>query len=280
MKNVILIISTLLLLIGCKTQKSVLNSETYYLLKKNNGLQTIVPLINPYVYVSKDKQEILRIKEELELKYLKSFPIDFHYDHREVVCDEEMIEFDKFLIEEYDFSFLADGFDHSKKELNGQIQYGKQFPKSFSNQDLITIQNRMGKYHFELVEQSANGKSIIVLNPWDISNDIRDSEFYQLELFYNSKIEAKEFIEQLVEGQFDSKMSYMTVGTIKDEDITSSTKNILNNQSEIKYKSNREDYGGIFFSNKKLAEIDDGMNTLMKIYESVGKTPYQIVELK
>jgi len=99
------IILTLLLLIGCKTQKTVANIETYFLLKKNNGLQTIVSLINPFVYVSQDKQEILRIKEELELKFLRSFPVDFHYDHREVVCDEEMIEFDKFLIEEYGFSF-------------------------------------------------------------------------------------------------------------------------------------------------------------------------------
>jgi len=280
MKNTILIILTLLLLIGCKTQKTVTNSESYFILKKNNGLQTIVSLINPFVYVSQDKQEVLRIKNELELKFLRSFPIDFHYDHREVVCDEEMIEFDKFLVEEYGFSFLIDGFDHSKKELNGQILYGKEFPTSLTNQDLINIQNKMGKYHFELVEQQANGKSIIVLNPWDISNDIRDSEFHKLETFYNSRIEANKFIDQLVEGQFDSKMSYMTVGTIKEEDITAVTKQILESQPEIKYKSNREDYGGIFFSENKLSEIDDGMNLLMKLYESVGKTPYQIVDLK
>jgi len=75
-------------------------------------------------------------------------------------------------------------------------------------------------------------------------------------------------------------MSYMTVGTIKEEDITTETKQILESQPEIKYKSNREDYGGIFFSEKKLSEINDGMKILMKLYESVGKTPYQIVKLK
>ena len=108
------------------------NSETYFILKKNNGLQTIVSLINPFVYVSQDKQEVLSIKQELELKFLRSFPIDFHYDHREVVCDEEMIEFVKFLVEEYGFSFLMEGFDHSKKELNGQILYGKEFSTSLT----------------------------------------------------------------------------------------------------------------------------------------------------
>lgn len=256
------------------------NSETYYLLRKNNGLQTIVSLINPYVYVSKDKEEIIRIKEKLELQFLRSFPIDFHYDHREVVCDEEMIEFDKFLIEEYGFSFLDDGFDHNLKEINGQIKYGMQFPQNLTNEQLLTIQNKMNKYHFEMVEQKPNNKSIIVLNPWDIINDIRESEFHQLEMFYNSKTEANEFIEQLVVGQFDSKMSYMTVGTIDEEDLTTAANKILNNQSHIKYKSNREDYGGIFYSDKKLSDIDNGLNLLMNLYESIGRKPYEIVELK
>lgn len=256
------------------------NSTTYYLLKKNNNLQTIVSLINPYVYASIDKKETQNIKQDLELKCLRNFPIDFYFDHHEVVCDEEMIEFDKFLIENYDFSFLSDGFDHNKKELNGQILYGKEFPTKLTDQDLLKIQNRMDKYHFELVEQQSNGKSIIIMNPWDIALEIRDSEFYQLENSYSSTNEAKECIEKLIESQFNQKMSNMTVGTITEEDITQGTNEILNNQTDIKYKSNREDYGGIFFSDKKLNEINNGMKILMDLYESIGRTPYKIIELK
>lgn len=279
MKNVLQIF-ILLLCFGCKTTKEVNTNQTYYLLKKNNGLQTIVSLVSPFVYASTDKEETEKIKRKLELKYLRNFPIDFHFDHHEIVCDEEMIEFDKFLIDNYDFTFLTIGFDHDKKELDGQIQYGKQFPTKLTDQDLLKIQSRMNKFHFEIVKQQPNGKSVILMNPSDISVEIRDSEFHQLANFYDSYTEAENYIQSLIEGQFDLKMSYMTVGTIKEEDITDRTKEILNNQEDIRYKSNREDYGGIFYSDKKLKEIKEGMEILMELYESIDKRPYQIVELK
>lgn len=255
-------------------------NQSYYLIKKNNNLQTIVSLINPYVYSTNDKNEAERIKEQLELKYLRIWPIDFHFDHHEVVCDEEMILFDKYLIDNFGFSFLTEGFDHSQKELNGKILYGKLFPSELTDEQLLKIQNRMNKYHFEIIDHQPNGKSIIVLNPNEIENPLRDGEIYRLTQYFESKEEAQTFMNKLIEEQFDLDGSFMTVGYITEEEITERTKVILESQSDIRYKSRREDYGKKFISDKKLNEIDNGMEILMKLYESVNKVPYQIVELK
>ena len=62
--------------------------------------------------------------------------------------------------------------------------------------------------------------------------------------------------------------------------MNDSNKQILSSQNDIRYKSRHEDYGKKFVSAKKLTEIENGMEILMKLFESVGKTPYEIVELK
>ena len=276
MKNKLIILISILSL-GCNSSKNMSTNQSYYLLKKNNGLQTIVSLIYPYVYASTSKDDIQKVKRKLELEYLRNWPIDSHFDHTEVVCDEEMIEFDKYLIGNFGFSFLAEGFDHSQKELNGEIQYGKLFPSSLTDSELLQIQSKMDKYHFHLFEQEPNGKTIIVLNH---QSQLASSEITKLTSFYESKTEAKEFIENLIREQFDLDGTFMTVGYITEDDLTKETMKILGSGTEIRYKSRHEDYGKRFVSEKKLSEIENGMETLMKLFESVNKTPYQIVELK
>lgn len=255
------------------------NQIKYYLLKKNNNLQTNVSLISPYILVSNDKNETLAVKQSLEIKYLRNIPIDNHFDHTEIVCDKEIIDFDKFLLEHYDFSFLSDDFDHTQDELNGKILYGKKFPQNLSDTELLKIQEKMNKYHFDLIEQVPNGKSIIILNPWDLDNPLRDSELFQLTECFDSKTSAKQFIENIIEEQFDSGGTYMTVGHIQEEDLTNKTKKILNSQSDIMYKSKNEDYGQQFVSRKRIGEIENGMEILLDLLESVGKKPYDIIEL-
>lgn len=255
-------------------------TEKYFLLKKNNNLQTIESLINPYVFESKDKVEAMSVKQKLELRYLRNVPIHFHFDHLEVVCDEEMINFDKFLIDNYQFSFLTDGFNHSKKSLNGQILYDQKFPDTLLDEELLSIQAKMDKYHFELIEQEANSKSIIILNPWNIDNPLRDGEFFQLTEFYDSQSAANNFIRRVIEAQFDLDGTRMTVGDIRQTELTSQTMQILKSNPDIVYNSRHEDYGQRFISDIGLSQIENGMEVLLELFRSVKKSPYYIAELK
>lgn len=254
--------------------------ENYYILKKNNRLQTIVTLANPYVYVSQNKDEIQNVKEQLELKYLRQFPIDFHFDHTEVVCDEEMINFDKYLLEEYGFTFLKEGFDHNSKELNGKILYGKKFPEHLTDKDLFSIQKKMNKYHFELIQQEPNGKFIILLDPWRFNNPLRDRESYKLQNIFETKEEAQKLMDEIIEHEFDSYGTALIVGYIHDDELNEEAMMILNSQSDIRFKSIKEGYGQQFVSDKKLNEIENGMEILMKLLGSLDRTPYEIIELK
>lgn len=255
-------------------------TQPYFLLTKNNSLQTIDDLISPYVYATKDKEEILGIKQQLELGYLKHTPIHFHFDHIETPCDEEIISFDKFLLDNYAFSFLAEGFDHRQKELGGQILYNQKFPKRLSNEELLIIQDRMDKYHFKLKEQEPNNKAIIILNPLPLDNPLRDGEIFKLQEFFNSKNEAKDYIDKIIEGQFDLNGTSMTVGDIRESELTDKTRELLNSQCDIQYKSRLEDNGMKFFSSNKLGDIVNGIKILLGLFESVGKKPYDIVLLK
>jgi hypothetical protein len=236
-------------------------------------------LINPYVYASKNREEVIDVKNKLELQYLRHEPIHAHFDHHEKECDEEMISFDKFLSDNYNFSFLTDGFNHAHKVLNGQILYGKNFPETLLDKELLAIQEKMDKYHFELIEQPANQKSIIIMNPWNFVNPLRDSEFYKLTAFYDSKSDAQKLMDTIIEGQFDLYGTHMTVGNITEHDLTRETMMILRSNTDFKYKSRYEDPGQTFVSDKGLGVIKNGMEILMKLFASVNKSPYEIVEL-
>lgn len=254
-------------------------TANYFLLRKNNSLQTIVPSIHPYVHSSKDKEETIRIKQKLELIYLRQFPIHFHFDHIVATCDEEIISFDQFLVTNYGFSFLSDGFNHRQKELRGQILYDKKFPVHLKEEELLLIQKRMSKYHFNLVEQEANGKAIILLNPWVIENPLRDGEIFKLQELFDSKKKAQYFIDRILEGQFDLDGTSLTVGPIRKNELTAKTMEILNSQCDIRYKPRQEDHGEKFVSSNNLSDILNGMEMLLGLFESVGKKPYKIIEL-
>jgi len=280
MKNTITIIFLLIFIIGCNSLRKMETKNNYYLLKKNNGLQTIVSLINPYVFATKDKEEIELKKKELELKYLRETPVDFHFNHHEVVCDKEMIAFDKYLIEEFEFSFLSDGFDHNSESLNGQIVYGKKFPNHLTDEELLTIQKKMNKHHFELLEVEPNGRFIILLNPTRFDNPLRDGEIYALTKMYDSKEEVETLMEEIVQGNFDAYGTVNLVGYIHDDELNQKTKQILESQNDIIFKSIKEDYGQQFVSEKKLKEIPNGHEILIQLLESVNRRPYEIIQLK
>lgn len=254
--------------------------SNYFLLIKNNRLQSIESLINPFVYSSKDKLELLRIKQQLELIYLKQIPIHFHFDHLGKDCDEEIIIFDKYLLNNFGFSFLKEGFDHNQKELSGQIIYTEKFPQRLSDVELLTIQKEMGKYHFKAIEQEPNDKSIIVLNPWAIENPLRDGEIFQLEKYYNSKKEAQQYIDKIIEAHFDMAGSFLTLGDVTENELTDKTRKLLSAKDDIQFKSRHELNGQRFFSTHNLDDIINGMDILLELYDSIGKKPYEIVELK
>ena len=254
--------------------------SNYFLLIKNNRLQTIESLINPFVYSSKDKLELLRVKQQLELIYLKQIPIHFHFDHLEKDCNEEIKHFDKYLLNNFNFSFLKDGFDHNQKDVSGQILYTKKFPAHLSDVELLTIQKEMGKYHFKAIEQEPNDKAIIVLNPWTIENPLRDGEIFQLEKYFNSKQEAQQYIDKIIEVHFDMDGSFLTLGEVTENELTDKTREILSSKDDIQFKSRHEPNGQRFFSTHNLSDIPNGLNILLELYDSIGKKPYEIVELK
>ena len=253
--------------------------SSYFLLRKNNSLQTIDNLISPYVFASKDKEEALLIKQQLELLYLRGTHIHFHFDHIVEACDQDIIDFDRFLVANYDFSFLTAGFDHRQKDVKGHILYSQKFPAHLTDDDLMAIQKRLDKYHFDLIEQGPNNKAIILLNPWSIDNPLRDGEIVKLQEIFDSKEEAQRFIDGVIEAQFDVDGTYLTVGDVTEAELTNRTNEVLNSQCDIRYKSKAEGEGMKFVSPNKLSDIVNGMEILLDLYESIGKKPYEILEL-
>ena len=252
--------------------------KTYFLLKKNNKLQNVVPIVSPYVFSTINKEEAIQEKERLELHFLRNCPIDTYFLHNDSVSHKEIIDFDKYLIENYDFSFLQEGFDHSQIELNGQM-LGGMFPSNLSDEELIKIQRRMDKYHFEFIEQVSNGKFIILLNPNDLRNPLRDSEIFQLTNHFETISEAKVFMKNTIaDSFFTGGGTYGILGFVKENEITEITKKLLASQTEIRYRPANEDYGMQFVSDNFLS--DNGVELLMSILKSIGRTPYRIVELK
>ena len=255
--------------------------DKYYLLKKNNNLQTIVPLINPYVDVSKNIEEIKSKKEKLELRYLRKFPIDFHFDHSEIDCDKEMIDFDKYLVNQYNFSFLIENFDHSTDKLNGQILYGKMFPENLSDNDLLQIQSKMNRYHFQIEEHEAKGQSVIILDPWPFENFLRDSEeHYGLTEIYQSKNSAEGYLDKLLEEQFNKAGTLWIASNIKESEFTNRTVELIESQNEIYFDNGMKDYGSKFISKKEFDDIDNAKELILELLESVNRIPFKIVELK
>jgi len=254
--------------------------HTYYLLKKNNSLQTFEKLIHPYVYASLVKADTQVKKRKLELHYLRELPIHSHFDHLEKNCDEEIIAFDEYLLTKYGFSFLTKGFDHTMKQLRGRIQYDKKFPATLSDEQLLTIQMRMDKYHFYLVEQAANNKAVILLNPWPYINPVRDGEILKYENFFDTDKEARDFANLIIETHFELNGSILTIGPVTIHDITERTLAILKVQNAIRYKTDREDMGERFIATKNLVDIKEYLPILIDLYDSVGKNPYQIIVLK
>ena len=68
------------------------------------------------------------------------------------------------------------------------------------------------------------------------------------------------------------------MGFVKENEITEITKKLLASQTEIRYRPANEDYGMQFVSDNFLS--DNGVELLMSILKSIGRTPYRIVELK
>jgi len=226
----------------------------------------------PYLYQSKNIEELNNKKERLELFQLRNTQIGDHWNYtEESTYNKEMVDFNKYLLKEYNFSFITEGYK-DLEEFIGNYLYPINFPESLSDDELLNIQKRMNRYHFQIVEVPADGKFLI------LSNDLFGNSL--LEHFFSSKEEAQNYVNSRIEYLFDCSNGSLEIsGYLKDDDLTNETYEILDSQTDMKYISSEESFGGRFFSNKKLRDIKNGQALLQLLFKSIGKEIYSIIKL-
>jgi len=241
-------------------------------------LKRFYPKGCPPLRVVNDYEMAVRIKNDLELLSLKRSPISMNYEYWDVVSDKELIRLDDFLQANYGFNILAKGYATEGGIKNDDV-IEAYFPSNISDEEILKIQEFIGRFHYGIQEITEKGKFIVrFLRMSDFMDEVLSAQ-HEFK-YFDSAEEAKESIlsmRQFIRG-FNSFGSVELIGYTLEEELTTQTRTILESQDYIKYIPYKEDYGGRFYSETKLEDIPNGKQLLYDLLSSLEPLPFEIIK--